>query len=361
MISLTDEPCCICGETKSVLVQEATYPEHGYPGSFILRRCAGCGLLFNSPRLDNAELGQLYGKNYYFFNRPDSTELSRIVPMYERTVALVKDEVLDKVTLDIGCGRGFFPAVLRGLGWKASGVEISTDAANYARKTFSLEVFTGTVEQYAGNSSAKKFPLVTAIDVIEHVPSPQSFIAALAKVVDENGLLILDTPNAAAYNINIDGPGWQGFNPFHIYLFTIPNLRRLLQQHGFVVEQSFSYNNAPHDAESWPIVRKLRQAIIDSARTVGVLKPLAKLYFNLKTLAAPKGEVHGYLNNAVERSRSSPNYLETPDAEATLAAEAAGDNIVVIARKKSAPLAGSAAAAATAIDEIDENPASATI
>ncbi len=355
MISLNNEPCCICGESKSLLIQEATYPEHGYPGSFCLRRCAQCGLLFNSPRLDDQELGRLYGKNYYFFNRPDSTELSRIVPMYARSVALVKNEVLDTVTLDIGCGRGFFPAVLKGLGWKASGVELSADAAAYARKTFGLDVFNGTIEQYAASAEAKKFPLVTAIDVIEHVPSPQSFIAAISKVVDDNGLLILDTPNAAAYNIRVDGPGWQGFNPFHIYLFNIPNLRQLLQQHGFSVEQSFSYNNSPHDSEPLPIARRFRQLVVDASRVVGLLKPMAMLYFKWKTMIAPKGDVQEFLKSAVERARQSPTYMTSQDAEDTLAREAAGDNIVLIARKTERPVA-TVTAASAAIQDKDVEP-----
>src|SRR3982751_733866 len=104
MISLNNESCCICGQNKSLLVQETTYPEHGYPGSFRLRQCAGCKLLFNSPRLDDAELSQLYGQNYYFFNRADSRELARIVPMYQRTVALVADQVNPKRMLDVGSG-----------------------------------------------------------------------------------------------------------------------------------------------------------------------------------------------------------------------------------------------------------------
>jgi SAM-dependent methyltransferase len=201
MISLNNEPCCICGQTRSLLVQEATYPEHGYPGSFCLRKCSECGLLFNSPRLDDAELGQLYGRNYYFFNRPDASELQRIVPMYARTIALVADKVAAKVTLDVGCGRGYLPAVLSKLGWDARGVEISREASQYARRRFGLQhIFTGTIEQYIASPDARSFPLVTAIDVIEHVPAPDAFVASLARVVDRNGLLIIDTPNAGAHN-----------------------------------------------------------------------------------------------------------------------------------------------------------------
>src|SRR3954451_3693665 len=338
MISLNNEPCCVCGETRSLLVQETTYPEHGYPGSFRLRKCGKCGLLFNSPRLDEKELGELYGQNYYFFNRTDARELARIVPMYARTVALVADEVSKKECLDVGSGRGYFPAVLKELGWDAHGVEISPEASAYARERFKLEnVFTGTIEQFAASDKARSFPLVTAIDVIEHVPSPDAFIAALAKVVEDNGLLIIDTPNAAAYNIKVDGESWQGFNPFHIYLFTILNLRQLLGKHGFQVEQSFSYNNVPADSTPPTAARKLRMKALDTARLLGVARPLAKLYFSLGSRPSIKHrhlDLPTALKQAAEMAKSAPPYLKTPDAEERLAREATGDNIVVIARKR---------------------------
>jgi 2-polyprenyl-3-methyl-5-hydroxy-6-metoxy-1,4-benzoquinol methylase len=340
MISLNNEPCCVCGETRSLLVQETTYPEHGYPGSFRLRKCGKCGLLFNSPRLDEKELAELYGQNYYFFNRTDAKELARIVSMYARTVALVADEVTKKQCLDVGCGRGYFPAVLKELGWDAHGVEISPQAAQYARERFGLEhVFTGTIEQYASSDRTRRFGLVTAIDVIEHVPWPDAFIAALAKVVEEKGLLIVDTPNAAAYNIKVDGETWQGFNPFHIYLFTILNLRQLLAKHSFHVEQSFSYNNVPADSMPPTTARKLRMKALDTARLLGVARPLAKLYFNLSSrphLTRRKLDVPAMVKQAAEMTRAAPPYLKTPDAEEPLARDATGDNIVVIARKRDA-------------------------
>jgi 2-polyprenyl-3-methyl-5-hydroxy-6-metoxy-1,4-benzoquinol methylase len=335
MLSLNNEPCCVCGETRSLLVQEATYPEHGYPGSFCLRRCNGCSLLFNSPRLDDHELAQLYGNNYYFFNRPDAAEMNRIPPMYARTVALVGAEFEDddRSALDIGSGRGYFPAVLKRLGWDAHGVEISRDAADYARQRFGLQtIFTGTMEQFVAESKTQ-FPLVTAIDVIEHVPSPASFAQALSQVVRPGGLVIIDTPNAAAYNIRVDGVAWKGFNPFHIYLFNITNLRQMLAANDFEVEQAFSYNNAPADRDAKPVKERVRAAAINAARSMGVIGPVARGYFKIKSMKKKPVDVESHLTAAVDRIRNSPAYLQTRDAEEALARDATGDNIVVIARK----------------------------
>jgi 2-polyprenyl-3-methyl-5-hydroxy-6-metoxy-1,4-benzoquinol methylase len=333
MIDLSHQPCPVCGQTASRVFHEAAYPEHGYPAAFIMRLCDGCGLLFNSPRLDLDELGGLYGRNYYFFRRRDSREFARIVPMYRRTVGLIDSNGLEKRCLDIGCGRGYFPAILKRLAWDACGVEISPEAAGYARSKFALDVFTGTIEQYARSAQARQFPLVTAIDVIEHVPAPVDFIAAAAGAVAPGGMLIIDTPNGAAHNIAVKGVAWKGFNPFHIYLFSIENLASMLAAHGMRVEQSFSYGNWPLD-EYEPAGAKLRDAAIHGLRKVGLLAPAVKAYFGVKKLARPGADdATSSIDSAIARITSRPSYAATRDSTGPLAAGCTGDNIVVIARK----------------------------
>jgi 2-polyprenyl-3-methyl-5-hydroxy-6-metoxy-1,4-benzoquinol methylase len=333
MIDLTHQPCPICGQTTSQIVHETTYPEHHYPGKFILRRCDGCGLLFNSPRLDSTELGRLYGRNYYFFLRKYSREFDRIVAMYQRTIGLLDLSQIEKRSIDIGCGRGYFPAILKKLGWNASGIEISSDAADYARTKFGLDVFTGTVEQYASSAGAKQFPVVTAIDVIEHVPSLTDFVSSAAKLVEPGGRLIIDTPNGSAHNIAVKGVRWKGFNPFHIYLLSIENLTKLLAQCGLTMEQSLSYGNVPADQDE-PVVAKLRDRTVAGLKKFGLLGPAVSAYFGLKKLTMSKSDnPESHVESAVARIRSEASYTGTADSTAPLAGSKTGDNIVVVARK----------------------------
>jgi 2-polyprenyl-3-methyl-5-hydroxy-6-metoxy-1,4-benzoquinol methylase len=328
MIHVDEQPCDVCGRTSSELLWTTTWPEHRYPGAFAMRRCAGCGLLFNSPRLDDEQLGALYGRNYYFFNRSDARELARGVEMYQRTVALVADQLTDQRSLDIGTGRGYLPAVMRRLGWDARGVEISSDAADYARQRFGLDVFTGTVEQYANSPNARQFPLVTAIDVIEHVPSPRAFVQAIARVVEPGGRAIIDTPNAAARNIESKRLEWSGFNPFHIYLFGVENLSTLLERCGLTVERAFSYHNAPQ-------ARAMADTIRSGLKRLGLAGPAARAYFMLKGMggSSPNGTIEAEVDRAVSQIRATPSWDKTADATAPLARDRAGDNIVVIARR----------------------------
>jgi 2-polyprenyl-3-methyl-5-hydroxy-6-metoxy-1,4-benzoquinol methylase len=332
MISLNNEPCCICGSRESELTWETTYPEHGYPGSFSLRKCRGCKLLFNSPRLEGPELARLYGSSYYFFNRPDSTELERAAVMYRRSVAIAAPEITEKRTLDIGGGRGYLPALLKAMGWNAQAVEISPEACAYAQKTFGLEMFTGTIEEYAASAQKREFPLVTAIDVIEHVPDSAAFIAAAAATMEPSGLLIIDTPNAAAANIAAEGILWKGFNPFHIFLFNPDNLERLLKNHGLTVEKRFTYGNTRSTTDR--PVRSQLQKLARRHLPAAVLGPLAKAYFATRRLSSTASDLKPALDRAAKLAQAPETYLDSPDAKGELAASEQGDNLVIIARKR---------------------------
>jgi 2-polyprenyl-3-methyl-5-hydroxy-6-metoxy-1,4-benzoquinol methylase len=332
MISLNNEPCCVCGRAESELVWETTYPEHGYPGGFSLRSCRGCKLLFNSPRLEPDELAKLYGQSYYFFNRPDASEFDRAALMYRRSVALVAEQINEKRACDIGGGRGYLPALLKQLGWDAHAVEISTEASAYAREKFGLDVFTGTIEQYSASEQKQLFPLVTAIDVIEHVPDPVAFITAAASVLESGGRLIVDTPNAAAKNIQIEGVLWKGFNPFHIYLFNPDNLAKLLASHGLTVETRFTYGNIPADREVRPMLARLGN--LARRHLPGyVLGPAARAYFNLRRFGANDGRTEDNLSRATAAARAPGTHLHSADAREELAGTLTGDNMVLIARK----------------------------
>ena len=148
-------------------------------------------------------------------------------------MALLEERAVSRKVLEVGSGKGYLLGILTGLGWDASGIDISKSAAEYSAATFGVSTFVGTLEEYVAGSSIEKYSVVLAIDLIEHVPHPDRFLAAAREVLVEDGLLIIDTPNAEAYNIGIQGVAWMGFNPFHIFLFSISCLDTLLRENGF--------------------------------------------------------------------------------------------------------------------------------
>jgi 2-polyprenyl-3-methyl-5-hydroxy-6-metoxy-1,4-benzoquinol methylase len=327
-----NNPCIVCGILQSNTVYENVYPQHNYPGIFAIRKCRGCGLWFNSPRLPHNEIRALYDKNYYFFNRTDKDEFKRMVDLYCRSVRMVDRLVDERRVLEIGSAKGYLLAALQGLGWTVQGVELSKDAARYALRRFKVPTFTGTLEEYIDTHTSEQFPLVLALDVLEHVTDPRRFLKSITDVVAPNGYLIIDTPNGAAADIITRKSNWKGFNPYHIFVFSKHNLAMLLVDYGFGVDKILAYNNGGHASTAGSEQRTgmFKPFIKRTLRRLGILQSIQRPYLRLRQameLLLLKDE---YLNRAVENMRlTAMPYAFDPNVESL-----SGDNLVVIARKK---------------------------
>lgn len=101
--------------------------------------------------------------------------------------------------LDIGCGAGVASEALARagldvLGVDAAGEPIEVAQAHAAGRGLSLAYHTGVAEDLLGH----RFPVIVALEVIEHVPDPAHFIATLADLLEPGGMLFVSTLNRTA-------------------------------------------------------------------------------------------------------------------------------------------------------------------
>ncbi|MDP8219325.1 MAG: class I SAM-dependent methyltransferase [Candidatus Theseobacter exili] len=332
MKSTVNNPCFVCGSASSQLLFGREYSAHYYPGTFAIRKCDKCGLLFNSPRLSDEELFNLYDTNYYFFQRHDVDEFQRITDVFLRTMSFIQNGVIEKSVAEIGSAKGYLLALLKHLGWSVQGIEISSDASEYAISKFGVPTFTGTIKDYSKSNHKDMFSVVLAIDVIEHVPNPIDFLHSVDKILRNTGLLIIDTPNGSAHNIKLLGSNWKGFNPFHIYFFSSHILQALLINMGYSIENSFSYGNRPKYHLTY--AEECKKVFNSLLPRLGVLEQSKLVYRGVTNVTKyRKKDVESLIRNASEIIRKNSTYLDTDDARDELAKEIRGDNIVIIARK----------------------------
>jgi 2-polyprenyl-3-methyl-5-hydroxy-6-metoxy-1,4-benzoquinol methylase len=326
-----NRPCIVCGSggIGCELYRPRFSPDVGYPGDFILHRC-GCGLIYNSPRLDEAGLTALYDRNYYVFHERHADAFKRVVALYQRTITSLLSFAPERKVLEVGCARGHTLALMRGLGWKTSGIELSLFAAASAQQIFDLTVHQGTLEDFVAKRPGVSYPVVFSTDVIEHVPDPRGFLAALSKAVRPGGMLLLSTPNGDAEGIRRFGGQWLGYNNFHIWIFSRDTLARMLTEAGFEVVSAYSYDNGnpfSHPARSGaqrafdhlpPLVRK------------GVHEALAAIRSGGDAWTHP---VTRCLHEAIESASLLHAFSETQDGQHPDAPACRGENLVMIARR----------------------------
>lgn len=100
--------------------------------------------------------------------------------------------------LDVGCGAGLAAEALAGLGHEVLGIDAAgeaIDAAAAHAKGQGLKLEYRNVTAEALVEEGLRFPAITALEVIEHVADPASFVALLAELLEPGGVLILSTLN----------------------------------------------------------------------------------------------------------------------------------------------------------------------
>jgi 2-polyprenyl-6-hydroxyphenyl methylase/3-demethylubiquinone-9 3-methyltransferase len=106
--------------------------------------------------------------------------------------------------LDIGCGAGLAAEALarRGfdvLGVDAAGAAIAAARAHADGADLPLAYREGRAEDLLQEN--RRFDVITAMEVIEHVPDMDGFLAVLCRLLEPGGLLFLSTLNRTARSL----------------------------------------------------------------------------------------------------------------------------------------------------------------
>ena len=112
--------------------------------------------------------------------------------------------------LDVGCAAG---CILRGFiesGWKGLGLEPNPTMASIARNKFELDVKVGSLESFEAD---RTFDLVTMIQVAAHFHDPKRAFRNAAKLLRENGIMLVETWNRDSVFARLFGRHWHEYSP----------------------------------------------------------------------------------------------------------------------------------------------------
>ncbi|CCG81930.1 Hexaprenyldihydroxybenzoate methyltransferase [Taphrina deformans PYCC 5710] len=102
-----------------------------------------------------------------------------------------------KRTLDVGCGGGILSEALTRVGGRVTGVDASTAgilvAKEHAKQMgLSVEYLHTSVEQLAPERS-ESYDVVCAMEILEHVSSPPTFLRSVLQLLKPGGMLFVST------------------------------------------------------------------------------------------------------------------------------------------------------------------------
>lgn len=173
--------------------------------------------------------------------------------------------------LEIACGSGYGTDALCQAGASlVHAVDIDSATLEYANSQNQSEIITfrqGCMETF---TSRITYDLVVSFETIEHVDNYFSGLKNLFKLMADDGVLLISSPNRAlsspSSKLIIDTPD----NPFHVREFTPSELIAVLELCGFSVDAGEVYGQGSQFNFLLPLLNKVVRKLI--TRTFASLK-----------------------------------------------------------------------------------------
>lgn len=146
--------------------------------------------------------------------------------------ALCIDFVAGKSVLDIASGEGYGSALLAKVADSVLGVDISSDSIQYAKEQYgnhkNLNFLVGSCDHIP--LAEKSVDVVVSFETIEHHDKHEEMMLEIKRVLKQDGILIISSPNRLTYSDEINYS-----NPYHVKELYYDELVTLLNRHfGFV-------------------------------------------------------------------------------------------------------------------------------
>lgn len=226
-------PCPFCKSKKS----HSPFIINGFNHA----SCCDCGVVYVSPRLKDECLEKLYNNKYY-----SEMFAKSMIPVFDVRKQMIGTKKTDQTlkhldrtpsspldVLDVGCGIGEVIDVFKDRGHHCSAIEVNPIAIDWLRKK-GISVFSDAFDRFP---EEKKFDVIMAWGVIEHVVNPHEFVKKVHRQLKPGGVFASEVPSGQC--LTVDYARATGQDPVriimgeqHIILYSLEAYEALHRQAG---------------------------------------------------------------------------------------------------------------------------------
>jgi 2-polyprenyl-3-methyl-5-hydroxy-6-metoxy-1,4-benzoquinol methylase len=249
-------PCPISGSPDFTLyLQVPDRFDSSGKKQWTLLRSNASGLIMLNPRPNRTEIARHYHTGRYdpHLHAHNSSSVKESAYLAARSLLLryrahliLKQRVMTipKVTiLEIGCSTGdllnYFHKK-KGIPIEnLIGIETDSEAADYARKVFGLQVYTSLRDSH---SQGKTFDYIVLWHTLEHIHTIHETLHSAAQQLKPDGILVIALPNPTSSDAKHYQENWIAWDaPRHLYHFVPETLEKLLELHNLRVIKQLAY------------------------------------------------------------------------------------------------------------------------
>ncbi len=202
--------------------------------------CRRCALVYLNPRM-TAEESLKFHVTDFLRERHGLTEAISLEPKVKGSDLRMKSKVADFIAtslkkgvrvLDVGCGFGTLLNIFRErYGAEVVGIELADVDVLAAKKFYGIDLFHGSLEEYAEKFPEARFDCIVLHHTFEHLPAPRKILQILKKLFAPSGILYIGVPNV----VNLKKRPEIFFQMGHAYSYSPSTLQKILRQESFEI------------------------------------------------------------------------------------------------------------------------------
>ena len=235
---------------------------------YVFLKCDDCGLVFMNSLPDHKELITSFYSKESGYHHKLVENLGKIRKYNKKFIQIINKLANFEIKgnlLDVGCANGEFLFLAKKQGFNIYGVEANTYTAGIAVNN-GLNVFNGILED--ANFKDNYFSVIYLGDIIEHVVDPVALLKECKRILKKEGIIIISTPNTDCFWVLATQfichwflfPWSVLIPPYHLYLFSKDNFKKLLYKFDFKILE-IEYNNVSlrHELGGTGLLSKLKR------------------------------------------------------------------------------------------------------
>jgi SAM-dependent methyltransferase len=203
-----------------------------------LLTCCHCGFVRAADKYYEPPTEHIYTASYYagvdYYNY--DAEKDSLKKNFLNRLSIIKKYIEHGDLLEVGCAYGYFLVEAKKC-FKVTGLEVNAALAAKVEQDLNIKVYGGSFE--TTHFEGKCFDAIVALDVIEHIKDPKSFIVKCAELLKKDGYLFIETLDIGSLLPRLQGENWRLVHPpEHLSYFSYGTLSKLLTDNGFTLVES---------------------------------------------------------------------------------------------------------------------------
>ena len=260
--------CPICSETEGEILYSMKFnliDNAILPDQFDVVVCANCGFVFNDSPATQEDYNRHYSGNSIY----ESTNLKGLGGIIDNNKF---EEIFERINpflsknisiVDIGCAQGGMLNVLKEKGYSnLHGMDLSSANLEKLKKQGIIPWNNSICDV---NNIEQKFDFVILSHILEHVCDLNIAVCNLKKILNNNGCVYIEVPNANKYAEYYPEAPFHFFNIEHINHFDLNSLANLVEPRGFKFIKTFETDTIVDATIRYPVVGIILENIIPSA------------------------------------------------------------------------------------------------